>query len=97
MGGGFAVIFALAGVPLSRFADRHGRVRWLSAAVLAWSCATVAFGWSRSFVQLLLTRAGLAGAQSVGIPVSHSLITDYVPTSSAPLHSPFIQPVACWA
>jgi predicted MFS family arabinose efflux permease len=91
MGGGFALVYAIAGVPLARFADRHGRVRWLSIALLLWSLATAAFGWTRSFAQLLLARAGLAAAQSIGIPVSHSIITDYVSAEHRPfalgLHS----------
>lgn len=91
MGGGFALVYAIAGVPLARFADRHGRVRWLSIALVLWSAATAAFGWTRSFAQLFLARAGLAAAQSVGIPVSHSIIADYVSAENRPfalgLHS----------
>ena len=39
MGGAFAVCYAIAGVPLARFAERHGRVRWLAIAVAFWSGA----------------------------------------------------------
>lgn len=85
MGGGFALIYALAGVPLARLADQHSRVRGLALAMLVWSAAMAVFGGCRTFLELLAARAGLAAAQSVGIPVSHSLIADYVSTRSRPL------------
>jgi len=91
MGGGFALVYAIAGVPLARFADRRGRVRWLSIAIALWSLATAAFGWTRSFAQLLAARIGVAAGQSVGIPISHSIIADYVSAGNRPfalgLHS----------
>ena len=35
MGGGFALFYALTGVPLARFADRNCRVVWFSIAILS--------------------------------------------------------------
>jgi predicted MFS family arabinose efflux permease len=91
MGGGFALFYALTGVPLARFADRNGRVRWLSIAILAWSTATGLFGLTRSFVQMLAARVALGVGESVCIPTSHSLLADYVSTEYRPfalgLHS----------
>ena len=91
MGGGFALFYALAGVPLARFADRHGRVRWLSIAILFWSTATGLFGLTRSFLQMLAARIALGVGESVCIPTSHSLLTDYVAAENRPfalgLHS----------
>src|SRR5215472_9998539 len=59
MGGAFAVFYAIAGVPLARLADRHGRVRWLSIALAFWSLATGFFGVARTFLQMLLARIAL--------------------------------------
>jgi MFS family permease len=91
MGGGFALFYALAGVPLARFADRHGRVRWLSIAILFWSTATGLFGLTRSFLQMLAARIALGVGESVCIPTSHSLLSDYVAAENRPfvlgLHS----------
>ena len=86
MGGGFALFYALTGVPLARFADRNGRVRWLSAAILFWSTATGLFGLTRSFAQMLAARIALGVGESVCIPTSHSLLADYVATE----HRPFV-------
>lgn len=91
MGGGFALFFALAGVPLARFVDRRGRVKWLSIAILFWSTATGLFGLTRSFLQMLAARVALGIGESVCIPTSHSLLTDYVAAENRPfvlgLHS----------
>jgi MFS family permease len=84
MGGGFALFYALTGVPLSRFADRSGRVKWLAIAVAFWSAATGMFGLARTFVQMLLARIALGVGQSICIPVSHSLLIDHVRPESRP-------------
>jgi predicted MFS family arabinose efflux permease len=84
MGGGFAVCYAIAGVPLARFAERHGRVRWLSIALAFWSLATGLFGVARTFFQMLLARIALGTGQSMCIPTSHSLLGDYVKTANRP-------------
>jgi MFS family permease len=86
MGGGFALFYALTGVPLARFADRNGRVVWLSIAILFWSTATGLSGLTRSFVQMLAARIALGVGESVCIPTSHSLLADYVSTE----HRPFV-------
>jgi MFS family permease len=91
MGGGFALFYAFAGVPLARFADRHGRVRWLSIAIVFWSTATGVFGLTRTFLEMLAARIALGVGESVCIPTSHSLLADYVAAENRPfalgLHS----------
>jgi predicted MFS family arabinose efflux permease len=91
MGGGFGLFFALAGVPLARFAEHRGRVRWLSIAALFWSMATGFFGLARSFLQMLAARIALGVGESICVPTSHSLLTDYVKDEQRPfafgLHS----------
>lgn len=91
MGGGFALFYAFAGVPLARFADRRGRVKWLSIAIVFWSAATGLFGLTRSFLQMLTARIALGVGESICIPTSHSLLADYVAAENRPfalgLHS----------
>lgn len=91
MGGGFALFYAVAGVPLARFADGRGRVKWLSVAVAFWSAATGLFGLAQSFLQMLGARIALGVGESICIPTSHSLLTDYVAAQNRPfafgLHS----------
>ena len=84
MGGGFALFHAIAGVPLARFADRRGRVKWLSIAIVFWSAATALFGFTRTFLQMLTARIALGVGQSICIPTSHSLLTDYVRGEARP-------------
>lgn len=85
MGGGFALFFAIAGVPLARLADRTVRRTFLAGAAASWSCATAVFGMTQTFAQMLIARVALGVGESACIPVSHSLLTDYV----APQNRPF--------
>lgn len=84
MGGGFAILYAIAGVPLARFAEHRGRVKWLSIAVAFWSVATGFFGLARTFLQMLAARAALGAGQSACVPTSHSLLGDYVEPANRP-------------
>jgi MFS family permease len=84
MGGGFALFYALAGVPLARFADRRGRVKWLSIAIVFWSGATGFFGLTQNFLQMLTARIALGVGESICIPTSHSLLIDYVSAENRP-------------
>lgn len=84
MGGGFALFFAIAGVPLARLADRTVRRTFLAGAAAFWSTATVLFGMTQTFVQMLVARVALGVGESACIPVSHSLLTDYVAHQNRP-------------
>src|SRR4029077_15812934 len=48
VGSAFGLFFATAGVPLARFAERHGRIRWLSVAVVFWSAANGLLAMART-------------------------------------------------
>ena len=85
MGGGFAILYAIAGVPLARLAERRGRVKWLSIALVFWSVATGLLGLARTFLQMLAARSALGAGQSLCIPTSHSLLGDYVKPANRPL------------
>ena len=85
MGGGFALFFAVAGVPLARLADRSVRRTFLAGAILFWSSATALFGATSTFAQMLTARVALGVGESACIPTSHSLLTDYVSPDNRPL------------
>ena len=85
MGGGFALLYAIAGVPLARWADRHVRRVFLAGAAVTWTCASGLFGLSQTFLQMLGARIALGIGESICIPTSHSLITDYVSARNRPL------------
>ena len=54
---GYALPFALAGLPLGVLADRVNRKRLLCVLILIWSTFTALAGTARNFVLLLATRA----------------------------------------
>ena len=85
MGGVFALFYAAAGVPLSRLADRNVRRSFLASSLALWSAATALFGFTSTFAQMLVARIALGVGQSVCIPCSHSLLTDYVAPENRPL------------
>jgi MFS family permease len=84
MGGGFALLYAIAGVPLARLADRRGRVKWLALALMFWSAATGLFGVARTFAQMLAARLALGAGESICIPTSHSLLGDCIRPENRP-------------
>lgn len=75
----FSLMFALAGIPVARWADRGNRRTLLSIAVAGWSMMAGACGLAQSFWQLVVARAGLGLFQPGALPTAQSLITDYFP------------------
>lgn len=75
----YAVFFALAGIPIARWADRGNRRRILALGIGLWSVMTAAFGLATGFAMLLLARIGVAIGEASAVPVSMSLIADYFP------------------
>lgn len=75
----FAISFSLAGIPLGLLADKTNRVRFLASLLAVWSVLTIASGFTRTYVTLLLARIGVAAAESGASPASMSLITDLFP------------------
>ncbi len=55
-GVGFALFYAILGLPLARLADTRSRVRLISIAVGVFSVFAAFCGFARGFVQLLLCR-----------------------------------------
>src|SRR5690606_3747311 len=60
-----------------RLADIHSRRTVLASAVGFWCVMTAIGGFAANFVQLALSRVGVAIGEAGCTPVAHSLIADY--------------------
>jgi MFS family permease len=75
----FILLYAAAGIPLGRLADRASRPRMLAAGVFAWSLLTAASGAAWSYVSLLVCRLGVGIGEASCAPAASSLIGDLFP------------------
>src|SRR6056297_262860 len=75
-GTAFSVIYALAGIPMGRLADRISR-RWMIAAgLLTWSLMTILSGFATSFTFLIVARIMVGISQSMLSPAVYSLLAE---------------------
>jgi predicted MFS family arabinose efflux permease len=79
LGTAFTLLYAFAGVPLGRMADRASRKKLLAAGVFVWSLLTALSGAARSFWELFAMRLGVGVGEAVCAPAATSLIGDLVP------------------
>ena len=79
----FSLVFAIAGVPISRLAERYGRKATISSCLFAWSLLTAAGGLAQNFFHLLGARMGVAIGEAGATPAAHSLLADYFPKKRA--------------
>lgn len=83
--GGFAIFYAIAGLPIARLADTKSRKLIIAIGILLWSIMTLMSGLARNFTQLFIARIGVGvGEASLG-PSTHSLLSDYFPREKIPL------------
>jgi predicted MFS family arabinose efflux permease len=75
----FVLLYAFAGIPIGRLADRSNRRTLLAAAVAFWSLATAACGIAKSFIHLLLARMSVGVGEAACQPLGYALIADYFP------------------
>ena len=78
-GAAFAVIYALIGLPLGRFADRHKRRNLVAAGVLLWSVATAICGYAADVGQLFAARIFVGIGEAALAPAVMSMIPDLFP------------------
>jgi MFS family permease len=78
----FVIIYALAGVPLGRLADRWSRKRLLAIGVSAWAGLTALGGLANSYAALFATRMGVGIGEAVCAPAATSWIGDITPPES---------------
>jgi predicted MFS family arabinose efflux permease len=76
---GYAIPFAIAGMPLGALIDRTNRRRLLAALVATWSLFTAFGGLARTYLTLLVTRMAVGAAESGSPPAALSLISDFFP------------------
>jgi predicted MFS family arabinose efflux permease len=79
LGTAFTLIYAIAGIPLGRLADRVLRPRLLAAGVLFWSAMTAASGMATSFATYLLSRIGVGIGEASCAPAANAMIGDLYP------------------
>ncbi len=75
----FGIFYAVAGIPLARWADRANRRNIISLSVLLWSALTTLSGSVQNFTQLLVARIGIGIGEAGSNPPSHSIISDLFP------------------
>lgn len=80
----FSAAYVIAGLPLSRLADRTSRKLILVAGLSFWSLATAAASLANSFAALFAARAAIGAGESVQAPASLSMISNMVPRKRLP-------------
>ncbi len=83
-GFGFVLVYAVAGIPLARLADRRGRHLIVGAGMLVWSAATAACGAASGFAQLVGARMSVGLGEAAGTAPSLALVADQYPRSRRP-------------
>ena len=73
------MVYAVAGVPLGRLADRVSRQRLLAAGVAVWAALTGFGALASSYAMLLVSRLGMGAGEAVCAPAATSWIGDLVP------------------
>lgn len=76
-GAGFAIIFAVAGLPSGRLADAVNRRNLIVAGVLLWSVATVGCGLASDFWSFFCARLAVGLGEAALVPAASSLIIDF--------------------
>ena len=77
----FAMLYAVAGIPIARLADSRSRPLIISVGIFVWSLATAACGLARSFGHLFFTRMLVGVGEAALSPAAYSMITDSFPRS----------------
>ena len=80
----FALFYALAGIPIARWADRGNRNTVVFVTTALWSAMVALSGVVGNFTQLLLVRIGVAVGEAGCLPPAQSLIADHFDRSERP-------------
>jgi predicted MFS family arabinose efflux permease len=75
----FALSYAVAALPVARWADHGNRRSVITVTLAGWSAMTALCGFAQSFWQLAVARLGVGAAASGALPPAQSLIADYFP------------------
>ena len=80
----FALFYAVAGIPIARWADRGNRNTIIFVTTALWSAMVALCGLVGNFTQLLLVRVGVGVGESGALPPAQSLIADYFDRTERP-------------
>ncbi len=82
----FAVLYAVLGLPIARYADRPGtdRIQLITIALVLWSGMTAVCGIVQNYGQLLAARVGVGIGEAGCSPAAHSIISDSVSAKKRP-------------
>jgi MFS family permease len=75
----FTVVYAVAGLPLGRLADRGSRKKVMGWGIAVWSGFTAANAFAWSFGSFLVARMGVGVGEASYAPAASSLIGDLFP------------------
>lgn len=76
-GYGFALTYAIFGIPFGRLVDRRNRRNIILFGLLAWSLLTSLSAFAASYGQLLILRTGVGVGEAVLGPAAYSLLIDF--------------------
>jgi MFS family permease len=79
LGAGFAVMYALVGLPIAQQLDLRNRRTIVCCGVVLWSVSTIASAFATGVISLGSCRAGVAIGEAVLGPAAISLIADLFP------------------
>lgn len=80
----FALFYAIAGIPIARWADTGNRNTIVFSTTFLWSGMVALCGLVGSYSQLLLARIGVAVGEAGCLPPGQSLISDYFDRNERP-------------
>ena len=78
----FAVVYAVFGIPLTRFADVWVRRSIIAGGLVAWSAMTALSGLAKSFPVLAACCIGVGIGEAAASPAAFSLLSDYYPRNA---------------
>jgi MFS family permease len=75
----FGIFYVLACIPIGRLADRYSRSVIIGVAIGFWSLFAMGSGLARTYLQLFLTRIGVAVGEASLTPAGFSMLADLFP------------------
>ncbi|MBI1182222.1 MAG: MFS transporter [Alphaproteobacteria bacterium] len=81
----FAASYALAGLPLARWADTYNRKWLITGGMVVWSVMSVVSGLTRQYLLVFMARIGLGAGEAILTPATNSMAGDLFPRHRIPL------------
>lgn len=75
-GTAFSFVYAIAGIPMGRLADRWSRKGMIALGLFVWSLVTVISGFAASFAVLVICRMILGISQAMLSPAAYALLAE---------------------